>query len=94
MAQQYTITDILPPAFVTLSGQRYLMPGWIPVSENVTFNDVIHVNPYKVKVEEFKVSGSAGNTYIITKRNGKFSCNCPAGKFRGTCKHVVAFQQK
>lgn len=94
MTQLYTITDILPPAFVTLSGQRYLIPGWIPVSEDATFDDVIHVNSYKVEVEEFKVSGSSNNTYIITKRNGKFSCNCPAGKFRGTCKHVTAFQQK
>jgi hypothetical protein len=94
MAQKYTITHIMHPAFVTLSEQKYLMPGWIPVSNDVTLSDVTHVNPYKTKVEEFKISGSSGHTYIITKRNGKVSCNCPAGTFRGTCKHIATFQQK
>jgi hypothetical protein len=41
MAQKYTITHIMPPAFVTLSEQKYLMPGWIPVSNDVTAaNDI------------------------------------------------------
>lgn len=94
MTQKYTITNIIPPAFVTLGGQKYLMPGWTPVSDDVTFTDITHINPYKTKVEKFKVNGSAGNTYIITKRNGKLSCSCPASTFRGTCKHITIFQQK
>lgn len=94
MTKKYTITNIIPPAFITLSGQRYLMPGWLPVSDDVTFDDVTYNDPYKTEEEKFNVSGSSGNTYIITKRNGKFFCNCPAGTFRGTCKHITMFQQK
>ena len=32
--------------------------------------------------------------YTVTNRNGQFSCNCPAGKFRGTCKHSTQVQKE
>lgn len=34
------------------------------------------------------VQGSKGNTYIVTKENGKVSCSCPGYGFRKTCKHI------
>jgi hypothetical protein len=87
---KYTINHLHPPAFSTIGGQRYLFPGWIPVEDNVTFDDVEHINPYaNIKSETYEVIGSTGNKYIVTKRMNEFSCDCPAGKFRGTCKHSL-----
>lgn len=34
------------------------------------------------------VTGSKGETYIITKENGRASCSCPGYNFRRTCRHV------
>ncbi len=28
--------------------------------------------------------------YIVKKVNGEYSCDCPAGFYRGSCKHVAA----
>ena len=33
------------------------------------------------------VQGSKGNSYIVTKENGKASCTCAGFQFRKTCKH-------
>lgn len=85
---KYTIKDILPPAFVTLSGQKYLMPGWIPVENDITHKNVIHINPYKKESKVYKVQGSGKNVYNVTVRGKTLSCDCPGGKFRGSCKHI------
>ena len=91
--KKYRIEHIFPPCFSTIGGQRYLFPGWIPVEDHITFDDVEHINPYaNIKTEEFKVTGSTGNKYIVTKRGDTTSCNCPAGKFRGMCKHIKKIQ--
>ena len=34
------------------------------------------------------VQGSKGNTYIVTKENGKVSCSCPGFGFRKSCRHI------
>ena len=44
--------------------------------------------PVKSSRETITVQGSKGNTYIVTKENGKVSCSCPGYGFRKTCKHV------
>lgn len=44
--------------------------------------------PVKSTRETITVQGSKGNTYIVTKENGKASCTCPGFSFRKTCKHV------
>lgn len=91
---KYTIKGIIPPAFVTLSGQKYLMPGWIPIEDNITFKNVNHVNPFKANSKVFTVQGSGQNIYNITLRGNVLSCDCPAGKFRGTCKHINQMKEK
>jgi len=87
-AKKYTLTHVLAPSFCTLNGQKYLMPGWIPVEDSTTFSDVEHINPYKSNIETFAIKGSSGNNYTVTKRGSELSCDCPAGKFRGKCKHM------
>lgn len=85
---KYRIEHIFPPSFAIIGGQRYLFPGWIPVEDDVTAADVEHINPYStIKTETFEVTGSTGNKYTVTKRGDELSCDCPAGKFRGYCKH-------
>ncbi len=93
---KYTINGILPPAFVTLSGQKYLMPGWIPIEDNITFDNINHVNPFKTKdkPKTFKVQGSGKNVYTVTLKGKTLSCDCPAGKFRGNCKHANQIKEK
>ena len=82
-------------AFSTINGQKYLFPGWIPVEDHISFNDVEVTNPYaNIKKEEYQITGSRGDKYTVTNRNGQFSCNCPAGKFRGTCKHSTQVQKE
>lgn len=44
--------------------------------------------PVKSARETITVQGSKGNTYIVTKENGKATCSCPGYGFRKTCKHV------
>lgn len=44
--------------------------------------------PVKSNREVITVQGSKGNTYVVTKENGKATCTCPGFGFRKTCKHV------
>ena len=44
--------------------------------------------PVKSARETITVQGSKGNTYIVTKENGKATCTCPGYGFRKTCKHI------
>ena len=48
----------------------------------------VDYTPVKSNRETITVQGSKGNTYIVTKENGKASCTCPGFSFRKTCKHV------
>ena len=82
-------------AFSTIGGQKYLFPGWIPVEDHISFDDVEVTNPYaNVKSDTYTITGSRGDKYTVTNRNGQFSCNCPAGKFRGTCKHSTQVKKE
>lgn len=82
-------------AFSTIGGQKYLFPGWIPVKDHISFDDVEVINPYaNIKSETYIITGSRGDKYIVTNRKGQFSCNCPAGKYRGTCKHSLQVQKE
>jgi hypothetical protein len=86
--KKYKLVHLYPPGFVTINGQKYMVPGWTPVEPDTTFSDVEHINPWKTVTETFPVKGSTGSNYTVTKRKDVFTCDCPAGKFRGTCKHI------
>jgi len=82
-------------AFSTIGGQKYLFPGWIPVEDHISFDDVEVTNPYaNLKTKTYTITGSRGDKYTVTNRNGEYSCDCPAGKFRGTCKHSLQVQKE
>ena len=48
----------------------------------------VEYTPVKSSRETIVVQGSKGNTYVVTKENGKATCTCPGFGFRKTCKHV------
>lgn len=37
----------------------------------------------------FKVKGSKGNTYVVTRNSKGWNCTCPGFSFRRQCKHVT-----
>jgi hypothetical protein len=39
--------------------------------------------------ETRQVKGSKGNTYTLTKTDGKWSCSCVGFGYRGKCKHMA-----
>ena len=45
--------------------------------------------PVKSNRETITVQGSKGNTYIVTKENGKVSCSCPGYSYRKSCRHIT-----
>jgi hypothetical protein len=47
----------------------------------------VDYTPIKSERVEITVQGSKGNTYVVTKENGKASCTCAGFQFRKTCKH-------
>ena len=43
--------------FATFNNQKYLFPGWIPVEDHISFDDVEVTNPYaNRKKESFEVN--------------------------------------
>jgi hypothetical protein len=91
----------------TLNG-LYICPGWIPVDEGTTrddieFSDDITVDKYKQPLKspeisqkelEFRVPSSNGKSeYLVTYKREQWNCNCPASSFRrGHCKHIKALE--
>ena len=45
-------------------------------------------------VESWQVKGSKGDTYTVSREDGRFSCTCAGHKFRGYCKHVEQISEK
>lgn len=89
----------------TLSG-TYVCPGWHPVAEGTTRDQIKfetstkslqkQVAPSAPKEskpkQEWTVNGSkAGVTYTVSDTNGSWNCTCPSKNFhRGDCKHIKA----
>ena len=48
----------------------------------------VDYTPIKSARETITVQGSKGNTYIVTKENGKMSCSCPGYSYRKSCRHI------
>lgn len=92
--KKYKIIGTLAPGFTTFHGQRYIMPGWIPVDDSITFNDIDYVNPYLKETTTYIVEGSNGNKYNVTVSGSIIKCDCPAGRFRGKCKHSEQIKTK
>jgi hypothetical protein len=56
---------------------------------------IVEVNNTKIEYvvpsapKTITVQGSKGDTYIVTKQNGKVSCTCSGFTFRKSCRHLA-----
>ena len=39
-------------------------------------------------IKTWQVSGSKGNTYVVTLEENVYNCTCSGFTFRGTCRHI------
>lgn len=46
------------------------------------------------KIQSWTVQGSKGDIYIVTNDDGKWGCDCVAGRFGRHCKHVKQIKEK
>ena len=81
----------------TLSG-RYIVPHWIKVNDDVTFDNVLkyipaHIieNEKKYQVKRFKVPGKK---YIIMQTGSYWSCSCVGFRYHKKCKHLTQFKNE
>lgn len=84
----YVHQHFLPPALVISQNQKYIVPGWVPVPMETDLCDIKHVKPELKQPNTYQVNGSKGAVYTVTVASYGTKCTCPAGKFRGKCKHI------
>lgn len=48
----------------------------------------------KPKFQIWQVDGSKGAVYNVKLDSGKWSCDCPAGQFNRSCRHVKQVQEQ
>ena len=41
---------------------------------------------------EVKITGSRGDTYIVSEQQGQWNCTCSGFRFRGDCRHIKQVQ--
>ena len=89
------ITCDAPPALVTLSGKRYVVPLWLEVPPETTLEDIEWSRPARLNsktetiVREEYVTGSTGNEYLVKLySNGTGTCECWGYKRHKKCKHI------
>lgn len=90
-------------AIVNVLGKTYACPGWHEVPLGTTRDEINLIftgNSFKAKASlepknevsnfEWKVEGSKGSIYKVTKISDRWDCTCPARNFRrGDCKHIT-----
>ena len=86
------------PALTTgRDGKRYAISGcvWVEVPPDTTFDELpmyMVVKKREVKQNDsgksWQVAGSKGKSYIVSIREGQWSCTCAGFGWRRRCKHV------
>ena len=85
----------MSPALMTMGGKRYAISGSkrLEVPENTTMADLPRYMVVerdaadKSPPDRWKVEGSNGNQYTVTKLGSGLHCSCPGFGFRKKCKH-------
>ena len=94
---KYEIEHHLPPTIFTSpnDGKKYLVPMWIEVHPDTTYDDVKWIRPKQKKIIEH-IDGSMGKyktTYDPNKKT--YKCTCMGfWRSKGNCKHVKALREK
>jgi hypothetical protein len=84
--------------FAQVNGKRMLMPHWIEVADDVTYEnitekippEILNWEPRQPLIERFPVPD---RPYTITVTDSRITCSCPGNQFRGRCKHVDTFKE-
>ena len=100
------VNVLVRPALMYLHGKTYAIGGgaWIEVPEGTTMADLprymVH-KPYESTPakpddapDRWKVKGSTGNTYTVTKSAKGYNCSCPGYQFRRACKHSTQIEKE
>jgi hypothetical protein len=91
----YTHKHFLPPSLIVIGNdKKYIVPGWTPVPMDTDLSDIEHIEPVIEKPKVYEVTGSKGAVYKVTVAKWGTRCSCPAGKFRGKCKHIEQIKEK
>ena len=94
---KYENPYIGPTLFVDDKGKKFIIPGWIPVVPETTYDDITWIKPEINKVKEeaqtwkFESSSDPGTFYIVRKAGETYKCSCP-GVWRSKnrkCKHIL-----
>jgi len=94
---KYEIEHQLPPTIFNspTDNKKYLVPMWIEVHPETTYDDVKWIRP-KAKKEIEHIQGSMGiykTTYDPNKNT--YKCTCMGfWRSKGNCKHVKALKEK
>ena len=93
---KYEVEGSFHPGLLQLDdGKKYIIPKWIEVHPETTYDDIIWVQPKQKKIIEQNV-GSVGTYKTVYDPNkNTYKCTC-MGFFRskGNCKHVKALREK
>ena len=95
-AHKYEVEGSFHPGLHTSNdGKKYIIPKWIEVHPETTYNDVVWIQPKQKKVIEH-IQGSVGmyKTMFDPNKN-KYTCSCMGfWRSNGNCKHVIALKEK
>lgn len=93
---KYEVEGSFHPGLLQLDdGKKYIIPKWIEVHPETTYDDVIWIQPKQKKVIEH-IQGSVG-TYktMFDPNKNKYTCSCMGfWRSKGNCKHVKALKEK
>jgi hypothetical protein len=92
----------MSPALATMNGKRYAVSGSkrIEVPENTTMEELPRFMTLDLNAgdetppDRWKVEGSNGNQYTVTKLSGRLHCSCPGFVFRKKCKHTKKIAER
>jgi hypothetical protein len=96
IVHKYEIEHHLPPTiFISpTNNKKYLIPMWIEVHPDTTYNDVKWIKPKQKKIIEY-IEGSMGKyktTYDPNKKT--YKCTCMGfWRSKGNCKHVKSLRE-
>jgi len=93
---KYEVEGSFHPGLHTASdGKKYIIPKWIEVHPETTYDDIIWIQPKQKKIIE-KNEGSVGTYKTVYDPNkNTYKCTCMGfWKSKGNCKHVKALREK
>ena len=79
-------------AIVKTSTGTYVCPGWIPVPDGTTRDEVEWETPLPKSPEadftEHSIKGATGDYTVTLSENYGDRCTCPGYTFRKNCRHI------